>query len=278
MHPTFQIVPQSSRVLQYEQCKLIIDAGQNHFSFAVQLIGTNEFVALEYYQFKVDKQEELKQLMTSHNLLQQEYGVVEVFYNNANGLLIPDRYFQEDHTSQWLELVNGDLHEELPLQDRIAEMEVRHVYSVPPALHEELVRKYPIASFSHFNTGWLKKKFRHTQKSTVMEVVLYPSHIIVSFWKEDRLLIIQCFEYDTPEDVAWCLLNVTSQWEMEPAGLPVVVSGLVEIQSPMYAEIKKYFLDVELDARPADFQYDFSFDNYPQHFFSPIFSLALCGS
>ena len=111
-----------------------------------------------------------------------------------------------------------------------------------------------------------------------MEVVLYPSHIIVSLWREDQLLIIQCYEYDTPEDVAWWLLNITSQWEMQPSELPVVVSGLVEIQSPMYAEIKKYFLDVELDTRPADFQYDFSFDNYPQHFFSPIFSLALCGS
>ena len=278
MHPTFQIVPQSSRVLQYEQCRLIIDAGQNHFSFAVQLIDTNEFVALEYYQFKVDKQDELRQLLLTHNLLQQQYGAVQVFYNNANGLLIPDRYYQEDHTSQWLELVNGDLHEELPLQDNIAEMEVKHVYSVSPGLHEELVRKYPMASFSHFNTGWLKKKFKHQQKATLMEVVLYPSHIIVSLWKQDQLHIIQCYEYDTPEDVAWWLLNIAYQWEMSPSELPVVVSGLVEIQSPMYSEIKKYFLEVELDTRPSVFQYDFSFDNYPQHFFSPIFSLALCAS
>jgi hypothetical protein len=210
--------------------------------------------------------------------MQQQYGSVQVYYNNLNGLLIPDRYYNKEHTGQWLELVNGDLHEELPLQDVIPEMSIRHLYSVSPSLHEELARKYPSADFAHFNTAWLRKKYRQSQKPTLLEVILYPSHIIVTLWKQEQLLIIQCYEYDTPEDVAWWLLNVTSQWELLPEELAVVVSGLVETQSPMYSEIHKYFLDVELDTRPPGFRYDFSFDNYPQHFFSPIFSLALCGS
>lgn len=233
---------------------------------------------MEYYQFKHGQQEEVRQLLATHHLLQKDYGSTEVFYNNGHSVLIPERYVNSEQADQWLELVVGDLHEELPLQDSIHEMDARLVYSVVPSLHEDLLRRYPNASYSHFNTGWLKKKFKYGQQLTQMEVVLYPSHIIVTLWRQGQLLIIQSYDYDTPEDVAWWLLNVVQQWDMQPSELPVVVSGLVETQSPMYAEIRKYFLDVALDVRPDSFQYDFSFDNYPQHFFSPIFSLALCGS
>ena len=113
---------------------------------------------------------------------------------------------------------------------------------------------------------------------TVMELALYPSHMVVALWKDEQLQLIQHYDYDTPEDVAWWLLNLNNQWELNQETLPILISGLVETQSPMYAEVKKYFMQVELDTRPVEFQYDFAFDNYPQHFFSPIFFLALCES
>lgn len=278
MHPTFQISPQASRELDHSGCRLVIDAGRNHFCFAVQILETGEFVALEYYQFKNNQQDDLRQLVQTDPLLQQAYGAVDIFYNNTQGLLVPSRYYHPDQANHLLELLRGDIHAGLPLEDHIPEMDVMQLYTVQPELHEALAKKYSNASFSHFNTGWLKKKFRQQQKSTLLEVVLYPAHIIVALWNDDRLLINQCYEYDTPEDVAWWLLNVTSQWEVNPQEVPVMISGLVETSSPMYAEIQKYFLNVELDTRPGSFRYDFNFDNYPQHFFSPIFSLALCGS
>lgn len=235
-------------------------------------------MALEYYQFKSDQQDDLRHLVQNDPLLQHAYAVVDVFYNNTQGLLVPRKYYHPDQANHLLELLRGDVHAGLSMEDSIPEMDAVQLYAVQPELHEALVKKYPTASFSHFSTGWLRKRFRRVQQPNQMEVVLYPAHIIVALWVDGRLLIHQCYEYDTPEDVAWWLLNVASQWDLLPAELPVVVSGLVETSSPMYAEIHKYFLHVELDERPDAFRYDFSFDNYPQHFFSPIFSLALCGS
>lgn len=278
VHPTFQISPQQTRSLQFDQCRLIIDAGNNHFCFAVQIIDTKEFVGLEYYQFKENQQDGLSQLLSNHTLLQMNYAGVSIFYHGAGGLLIPDLFFSPEHVGEWLEKVNGDLHGGFPMLDKVAEINARHVYGSISGLHEMLAEKFPNASFSHFNTGWIKKKFKQLQLPTVLEVALYPSHIVVALWKEEQLQLIQHYEYDTPEDVAWWLLNLSNQWGLDQENLPILISGLVETQSPMYAEVQKYFLQVTLDTRPAGFQYDFAFDNYPQHFFSPIFSLALCES
>lgn len=220
----------------------------------------------------------MKQLIHTHPVLQRQYGKVDVFYNNTSGLLVPERFYQADQASQMLEIMRGDLLSGIPLEDTIPEMDAMNLYAVPAALHEELAARYPNVSFAHFNTGWLRKRFRREQKDTLLELVLYPTHIIIALWKDGQLLINQGYDYDTPEDVAWWLLNVVTQWGLQAEELPVLVSGLVETQSPMFTEIQKYFLHVDLDQRPSLFQYDFSFDNYPQHFFSPIFSLALCGS
>lgn len=278
VHPTFQITPQQTRTLQFDQCRLIIDAGNNHFCFAVQIIDTKEFVGLEYYQFKEHHQEGVSQLLANHTLLQMNYAIVNIFYHGAGGLLIPDLFFSPDHAGEWLEKVNGDLHGGFPMLDHVPEIKARHVYGSISGMHEMLAEKFPNASFLHFNTGWIKKKFKQSHVPTVMELALYPSHIVVALWKDEQLQLIQHYEYDTPEDVAWWLLNLNNQFELNQETLPILISGLVETQSPMYAEVQKYFMQVELDTRPEEFQYDFAFDNYPQHFFSPIFSLALCES
>lgn len=278
VHPTFQISPQQTRSLQYDQCKLVIDAGNNHFCFAVQILDTREFVGLEYYQFKSGQEDEIAQLLANHTVLQMNYASVDVYYHGQGGLLIPDLFYTEEHAGEWQEAVNGDLHNGFTMMDTVPEIRAHHVYSSISGMHEMIAAKFTNASFSHFNTGWIKKKFKWEGTPNCMELVLYPSHIIVALWKDDQLLLIQHYDYDTPEDVAWWLLNLTGQWGLSQEELPVIISGLVETQSPMYTEIQKYFLNVELDTRPASFQYDFAFDNYPQHFFSPIFSLALCGS
>ena len=278
MHPTFQISPQQTRTLQFDQCRLVIDAGSDHFCFAVQIMDTREFIGLEYYQFKDKQNDDVAQLLQSHSLLQMKYGDVQVYYHGPGGLLIPDLFYREDQVAEWLDVVNGDLRQGLIMLDGVPELKARHVYESIEGMHELIAEKFTDASFSHFNTGWIKKKFKQQSSATEMELVLYPSHIVVALWREGQLLLIRHYDYDTPEDVAWWLLNLTRQWGLDPEQLPVKVSGLLETQSPMYAEILKYFLQVELDARPVAFQYDFAFDNYPQHFFSPLFSLALCGS
>jgi hypothetical protein len=260
--------------MDHSRCRLIIDAGQNHFCFAVQEMDTGEFLSLEYYQFSTAQQDELRKLIDTDPTLRCAYPEVHVFYNHSRGLLVPDTYYQPDNAGRLLELMRGDLPSGPPAGDAIPEMGATYVYSVLPELHDMLAHKYPNLSFSHFNTGWLRRRSSLDIPSSRLEAVLYPSHLIVTLWSEGRLLVNQYYDYDTPEDVAWCLLNVARQWGMPPGDLPVVISGLVESHSPMYAEIRKYFIYVELDTWPSQFRYDPAFEQYPQHFFSPIFSLA----
>jgi hypothetical protein len=116
------------------------------------------------------------------------------------------------------------------------------------------------------------------RRSDRIEVIFYPELIILLAWKNDGLQIIQCFYYETPQDVSYHLLNVARQCQMPPAETRVILSGLVEIGSDLFAAADHYFQFVETAERPEQFNYDPAFEAYPAHFFSPMFSLGLCVS
>ncbi len=279
MQPSFQIRPAEKASLVYNQCTLIVDAGERHFSFVLYSGENNEFVALEYYQFSArQKQEELKELLSSNTLLQLEYHAIHIFYNSPGGLIVPERFYDEDTSSKMLELVAGDLHASMPLFDQIESLNMRNIYAVPDYLHDLLVSQFPKALFEHIHTGLLKKNLILERKDSRMEIIFYPELIIVSLWGSGSLQFVQCFSYETPEDVTYHVVNISEQWELSRDQIRVIVSGLVEIDAALYAAVDKYFQFVETDERPEAFNYDPAFERYPAHFFSPIFSLGLCVS
>ncbi len=279
MHPSFQIENSGTNTLTYDQCILLIDAGERHFCFTILMAETKEFMALEFYQMKAGKHEdEFRELVNNHPLLRQRYRSVHVFYNHARGILIPESVYSQDTGAQMLEMVTGDLHKGIMMQDSIAEIPAIYMYSVPDYIHEEISRLFPDAKFAHFHSAWIKKKFLQDSDKDFMDVLFYPDMIVVCLWLNNTLHIMHSFPYDIPEDVSYHLLNILSQWKLSPEEIQVRISGLLETQSAMYTEILKYFRQVELEQKPPAFQYDFAFDSYPQHFFSPTFSLALCVS
>lgn len=279
MQPSFQIRSAEKGATQYQQCTLIIDAGERHFSFALYNSDNNEFVALEYYQFNSkQKQEQLKELLSSHTLLQLNYPAIHVYYNSAGGLLVPERFYDEDTSSRMLELVAGDMHVNMPLSDEIEALNMRNIYSVPDYLREMLVSQFPGAVYEHIHTVLLKKNLKLERKDNRMEIIFYPELIIVLLWKNNALQIVQCFNYETPEDVTYHAVNISEQWEVDRSEIRVIVSGLVEKDSALFAAVDKYFQFVETEERPEQFNYDSAFDGYPPHFFSPLFSIGICVS
>ncbi len=279
MQPSFQIRSAETGAFQYNECTLIIDVGERHFSFVLYSSAGNEFVVLEYYQFNAkQKQEQLKELLSSHTLLQLDYPAIHVYFNSASGLMVPERFYDEDTSSRVLELVAGDMHMNMPLMDEIDSLNMRNIYAVPAFLHETLVSQFPNAVFEHIHTGLLKKNMLLQRKDDRIEIVFYPELIIVLAWKNNTLQIIQCFSYETPEDVSYHVVNLSNQWNIDRGQVRVIVSGLLEMDSGLFAAVDKYFQFVETDERPDQFNYDAAFNQYPAHFFSPLFSLGICVS
>ncbi|MGL6268369.1 MAG: hypothetical protein ACRC2O_10585, partial [Chitinophagaceae bacterium] len=72
------------------------------------------------------------------------------------------------------------------------------------------------------------------------------------------------------------LLNITEQFDIDNATMPVFVSGLIDTGSALFTEILKYYHTVETDSGPKRYSIDPCFETSPDHFFTPVFSLSIC--
>jgi hypothetical protein len=124
--------------------------------------------------------------------------------------------------------------------------------------------------------SFLKNKKHVNQAKDEMNVVFYNNKLLVNLFKNGELQLMRSFEYETSEDVAYYLLNICEQFNVDCEKLILTISGLIDDHSTMFAELEKYFLLIQLNQRPADFKYSPAFDEYPPHFFTSIFNAALC--
>jgi Protein of unknown function (DUF3822) len=256
-----------------------MDIGNGHFCFTIVLQDTGEFVAMEYYAFRAArKEDEFRSLLNMNPLLNKAYNKVFVVYNTAESVLIPGSLYHPETHDAVLSAIHGDLQKGLTLSDQVKHLELFIIYRVPKFFHDTISVAFPDGKYHHYYSAWLKarKTFSDVQLGDHLHVIFYPYKIITALFHNQALELIQSFPYDIPEDASYHLLSITEQFRLDPERVRVHVSGLLDTNSAMYTELMKYFLNVDLEARSRNFNYDFAFDNYPQHFFTPVFSLALC--
>jgi hypothetical protein len=279
VQPAFQIQSSGLRLVDLSRSNLYMDIGYGHFCFAVVMQDTGEFIAMEYYTMKsAKKEDEFRSILSINPLLKNSYNKVFAVYNTPECVLVPDILYNPDVRDAMMTLIHGDLEKGLTLTEQVKHLELHNIYRVPKVFHEEIVRVFPGGKYRHYYSAWLKARqsFSEVQQGDHLHVIFYPYKIITVLFNNSQLELIQSFPYDIPEDVSYHLLNISEQFRLPADKLRLHVSGLLDTNSAMYTELMKYFLNVDLEARSRNFNYDFAFDNYPQHFFTPVFSLALC--
>jgi hypothetical protein len=279
IQPAFHIQQEGFSDADSEKAGLFLDFGQGYLCIAVMLAAARRFIALDFYQLKnTSRQEDLQALLLSHPLLNRRYNHVVIAFNTKESVLIPEDQYHEELKEQVLTMIHGDLNTGIVLSEQVSGWNIRNIYRVPAFYRDDMAHLFPGSKYWHIYSAILKmlEIRRHQMPDHYIYLVFYPNHIIVSVIKEKGLQLMQSFPYDIPEDVSYHLLNITDQFHLEAQDITIRVAGLIDTSSALYAELMKYFLLVEADARPEFFSYDAAFDEYPSHFFTPVFLLGLC--
>lgn len=279
MQPTFSIDGASLNEIERGEYALYIDLAADHSCLALFHLNNRSFSALEYYDLeKKDGEHKQWAFLNTSKLARFGASKVVVAYNTPEALMIPQHLFEITNRTSALELMFGDLHHGNTLEEKLADWDLYTVYRVPSALHERIIQLFPQGQYWHFYSLLLRVMKNHMvdHAREDLKVVFYPNRVVTALVKMGQLQVVQSFEYEIAEDVAYYLLNICQQFQCDPNAVRLGISGLVEMDSPLYTELMKYFLLVHMDNRPEEFNYDPAFNDYPLHFFTPVFSLATC--
>jgi hypothetical protein len=166
--------------------------------------------------------------------------------------------------------ISPEVHSPGIFTDELGKWGIRNSYSVPSVNWEKLKYEFPGIIVKHSLTSLLQQA--ELDEAGTMMVNFGRKSFSVLVTRQQQLLIAGYYDYTLPADVVYYLLSICHQYGLSREKMPVIVSGLVDLQSAMYKELYLYFVQLSL-RRPA---WDLAGSDYPAHYFTNFNDLLQC--
>ncbi|MEO8583642.1 MAG: DUF3822 family protein [Flavitalea sp.] len=220
----------------------------------------------------------LEEIISGDTVLQQYAKRAIVIYNFPEANILPEEYVNEQLNTPLNKLFFGESDNGFLFNEKVRDWNLQNVYSVPKDIHSLFKEKFTGSSYWHFYSlllGASKKEV--VEKVNYIRVVFYHDKFIAAFFIGGQLQLIQTFNYQTPEDVAYYLLLICKQFNQKQQDVSLNISGLIDSQSALYTELFKYFEDLQEDVVPLDMDTNDLLNELPAHYFSPLLKMSVCG-
>jgi len=271
LNPVFEIIPEA---IFFQQTNLICEISTNSFSYIFENDIEKKFYGLSVFHFDkkdFDISEQLKDIFKEQSLLRKNYKKVFISFSGEESALLPEELYNPGGNASLLNALYGDLHDGIILTDLVADKKLYNVYRMPAAIHKVIVEQFPLAVFSHQYSLLIKQEFG---SSDLFKIIFYKDTFVATLIKSGELKLMHTYLYQSGTDVVYHLLNICRQFDM--ANVPLRIGGMIEIDSNLHKEISHYFPNITFDELPAEYEFAVSLKEFPPHYFSHLYSLALC--
>ena len=274
MRAVFEILPP-----EYvpEKCSLFCEVSNEGFSYCIKEEEKNSFLGLAVYHFDQKKPAvgfpiALQVLFHQKDVFRKKFRKVCVVYSYPQSVLIPFPMYRREKNQTIMNMMFGDVDgADMILTDVVTGQSMYNCYRLPAATLEMIKNQFPNASMAHQYSLLLKNSAEEDER---LSVIFYSKKIVVNLIKEGKHQLVNSYMYNTPQDVAYTLLNICSQFGIKKNRLEV--SGLIEENSPLYKEIYKYFDEIQLSGFREGSNYSEEISAFPSHYFSNLFDLDSC--
>jgi Protein of unknown function (DUF3822) len=257
---------------------LLIELSNDEISFLI--FSTGPYTLQGFYVYELEKNipashyaKELKDIVHEEAIFHQLYTTVQVCYNFTAATLVPKDFFVEAEKENMLALMFGKDVSTYCFYEDVLGNDMKIVYRVSSKIYETVNELFPKNKFSHASSMQLQaNKF----DGNTLECMVYHNSIKVILAKNDKLQMVQFFDYETPIDVSYHLLNVCEQFAVSPSEVKLILSGMIDVKSNLYDDIHKYFLNINFAALPADTTLTDDMKVHPTHFYHNLTALAQC--
>lgn len=255
---------------------LIVEVRSQGVSYLI--IEDKACLALGTFHFNPSNTDEesaadIHQLLAENTLLAQTFKKVNIIYDYTQTVLVPHHLMTGNDNKEMLDLIYGDTKETVIHTDFLYNHLIHNIYRVPAVIESALNRYFDGATYSHLFS--LMPDFLKMD-GTQLYCIFNTGQLTVMLQKDGKLQLVQQYAYKTPADVAYCLLNICKNFDVELSEVTVHLSGMIDAASALSGELHKYFLNIFFETLPETFTYPDQVSEYPAHYFSHLFAMTAC--
>jgi hypothetical protein len=216
---------------------------------------------------------DLQRILTDSFFLRESFSNVDIVWSVAESIIVPQAFFSRDKYSAMLDLVYGSAGNWHVKSELLLSQNMYNTYRVEATTENIILQKFPAAIQSHQATAMVN--FNPAEKE-LLYCNFYPGSLTVLLRKNNQLQLVQNFNYATPEDAAYHLLNVCQRFEVNAIETVITASGTIDENSNLYRELYKYFSAINFCKLPEGFLYADDINELPQQYFCHFITAATC--
>ena len=280
--------PQSQQVLSLSSStaaqnvvdkKLCIEVGTHFYTYCISDPSGKQI--LEFGCIETGKPvsvSDLNSLFEKDKIGTSSFVDVVLVHNCHEMVLVPAAVHQPEINSTIVQTIHGDLEDWEVMEDDVHQWELFNVYGWRPELLNAVSERFPQVRHVQFITGALRSLFKSLsiEKDQLIKLYFYQKEMVVVALKDSQLQIAQSFQFETPQDVIYHLLNLVDRLKLDLATLILEVSGLIDVNSETWKELNKFFIEVQLDELSNVNSDKSTEDSIPAHYYTPFLISPRC--
>jgi hypothetical protein len=180
--------------------------------------------------------------------LSESYDDVMIIHNNNLSTFVPTALFDENFLGSYLQYNTKVFETDFFAFDEISNYQINSVYIPYINMNNYFIDKFGSFDYKHANSILVTKLLDESKNNDTktMWVHFAQGHFEIIVIQNQKLLLFNAFEYQSPEDFLYYLLFTAEQLQMNPENFPLELIGDITTDSPFYKIAYKYIRNINL--------------------------------
>jgi len=201
--------------------------------------------------------------------LKDSYDEILVIHNNNLSTFVPSPLFDENFLGSYLQYNTKVFNTDFFTFDEIPNYQMNTVYIPYVNINNFFIDHFGSFDYKHANSILISKLLDASKNNDDKKMVVHfnPGHFEIIVIQNQKLLLFNSFEYQTPEDFIYYLLFTAEQLNMNPESFKLELLGTIAEQDDFYKIAFKYIRNVSFfDVTDLQKNNPFSKAQNQQHF------------
>jgi hypothetical protein len=274
LHPIINKADESFDAKDLQKYDLTFEMGEKTFGYSLRDVEKNKFIALGSYR------NHLVDLISSLSWLGGQFHSVNGIIGNSRFTLIPEALYIDNVKESYFNFLHEVETGEVVLSDRLTHLGIYTVYSIPGNCRKDVDKVFPKVTLCHISSVLISNIWMSVKNMTGCKVFLNlrEGQFDLLAFEGNHLKYCNAFHFLTAEDIAYYVIFVFEQLNLNPEEVPLVLLGNVDKFSPVFELLLRYIRDIEFARRNEGFNYSYLFNDVPGHYYYTLLNPSPCGS
>ena len=183
-----------------------------------------------------------------HPKLNDSYDEILVIHNNNLSTFVPEPLFDENFLGSYLQYNTKVFETDFFTFDEIPNYQMNAVYIPYVNINNFFIDQFGAFDYKHANSILVSKLLIASKNKDEKKMFVHvkTGHFEIIVVQNQKLLLFNSFDYNTPEDFLYYILFTAEQLNLNPENLPLELIGNIDAESDYFKIAYKYIRNVSL--------------------------------